>query len=85
MDPESPTAPDSTTKDRLFCCGDEVLVQRKDGNFYLGTVVEVRVSRLLSNVQELTPKASFFIDWLYKPLITALFGTEPRPENILAG
>lgn len=85
MDPESPTAPDSTTKDRLFCCGDEVLVQRKDGNFYLGTVVEVRVSRLLSNVQEHTPKASFFIDWLYEPLITALFGTEPRPENVLAG
>ncbi|KAG8264065.1 PHD finger protein 19 [Homalodisca vitripennis] len=42
-DVESPTAPDSTTRDRVFCCGDEVLVQRKDGNFYLGTVVEVNL------------------------------------------
>uniref|UniRef100_A0A1B6JGY5 PHD-type domain-containing protein n=1 Tax=Homalodisca liturata TaxID=320908 RepID=A0A1B6JGY5_9HEMI len=42
-DAESPTAPDSTTRDRVFCCGDEVLVQRKDGNFYLGTVVEVNL------------------------------------------
>ncbi|XP_054270961.1 metal-response element-binding transcription factor 2 [Macrosteles quadrilineatus] len=44
-DSESPTAPDSTTKDRVFCIGDEVLVQRKDGNFYLGTVVEVNVAQ----------------------------------------
>uniref|UniRef100_A0A1B6CB00 PHD-type domain-containing protein n=1 Tax=Clastoptera arizonana TaxID=38151 RepID=A0A1B6CB00_9HEMI len=40
---ESTAVPDSTTKDRSFCSGDEVLVQRKDGNFYLGTVVQVEL------------------------------------------
>ncbi|XP_039299494.1 metal-response element-binding transcription factor 2-like [Nilaparvata lugens] len=44
---ESSTAPDSTTREKLgFSIGDEVLLNRKDGNFYLGTVVE------LDNVRE---------------------------------
>lgn len=38
--------PDSTTKEKTtFCIGDEVLLQRKDGNFYLGTVVKIDLSR----------------------------------------
>ncbi|PNF16326.1 hypothetical protein B7P43_G10835 [Cryptotermes secundus] len=38
---ESPAAPDSTTKERSgFSEGEDVL-QRKDGQFYLGTIVEV--------------------------------------------
>lgn len=45
-DAESPTAPDSTTKEKAsFMIGDEVLMKRKDGNFYLGTVVEVDTIR----------------------------------------
>ncbi|XP_046984913.1 metal-response element-binding transcription factor 2 [Schistocerca americana] len=42
---ESPAAPDSTTKER--CCfteGEDVLLQQKDGRYYLGTVVEVDLS-----------------------------------------
>ncbi|XP_014239773.1 PHD finger protein 19 [Cimex lectularius] len=38
--------PDSTTKEKQsFLIGDEVLMQRKDGNFYLGTVVKIDLSR----------------------------------------
>lgn len=44
----SQTTPDSTTKEKIqFTIGDEVLLQRKDGNFYLGTVVEVSIYLLV--------------------------------------
>lgn len=36
------TPPDSTTREKIsFSVGDEVLMQQKDGNFYLGTVVKI--------------------------------------------
>lgn len=40
---ESLAAPDSTTKEQKlgFSHGDDVLLQHKDGKYYLGTVVEV--------------------------------------------
>ncbi|GLG99739.1 Uncharacterized protein GBIM_06135 [Gryllus bimaculatus] len=39
---ESPIAPDSTTKERSgFSEGEDVLLQHKDGRYYLGTIVEV--------------------------------------------
>jgi len=42
---ESLAAPDSTTREQRagFSHGDDVL-QHKDGKFYLGTVVEVRIN-----------------------------------------
>lgn len=44
---ESPAAPDSTTKERSgFSEGEDVLFQRKDGRFYLGTIVEVSPERM---------------------------------------
>lgn len=41
---ESLAAPDSTTREQRlgFSHGDDVLLQHKDGKYYLGTVVEVR-------------------------------------------
>lgn len=40
---ESLAAPDSTTREQKlgFSHGDDVLLQHKDGKFYLGTIVEV--------------------------------------------
>lgn len=40
---ESLATPDSTTKEQKlgFCHGDDVLLQHKDGKYYLGTIVEV--------------------------------------------
>ncbi|XP_066999188.1 metal-response element-binding transcription factor 2 isoform X2 [Anabrus simplex] len=39
---ECPAAPDSTTKERCgFSEGEDVLLQHKDGRYYLGTIVEV--------------------------------------------
>lgn len=42
---ESLAAPDSTTREQRlgFSHGDDVLLQHKDGKYYLGTVVEVSV------------------------------------------
>ncbi|XP_073979906.1 polycomb protein Pcl isoform X3 [Rhodnius prolixus] len=38
--------PDSTTREKLsFCIGDEVLMQRRDGNFYFGAVIKIDLSR----------------------------------------
>ncbi|XP_066596004.1 polycomb protein Pcl isoform X2 [Prorops nasuta] len=44
---ESLAAPDSTTREQKlgFSHGDDVLLQHKDGKFYLGTVVEVDLAR----------------------------------------
>ncbi|XP_012253942.1 metal-response element-binding transcription factor 2 isoform X1 [Athalia rosae] len=44
---ESPAAPDSTTKEQRlgFSHGEDVLLQHKDGKYYLGTVVEVDLVR----------------------------------------
>ncbi|XP_076674846.1 polycomb protein Pcl isoform X4 [Andrena cerasifolii] len=44
---ESLAAPDSTTREQRlgFSHGDDVLLQHKDGKFYLGTVVEVDLAR----------------------------------------
>lgn len=40
---ESSASPDSTTRERLgFVHGEDVLLQHKDGKYYLGTIVEVR-------------------------------------------
>lgn len=44
---ESPAAPDSTTKERSgFSEGEDVLLQHKDGRYYLGTIVEVIIEIL---------------------------------------
>ena len=42
---ESLAAPDSTTREQKlgFSHGDDVLLQHKDGKYYLGTVVEVQL------------------------------------------
>lgn len=42
---ESLAAPDSTTREQKlgFSHGDDVLLQHKDGKYYLGTVVEVHL------------------------------------------
>lgn len=37
---ESPAAPDSTTKDRRFCVGEDVY-RREGEQYYLGTIVKV--------------------------------------------
>lgn len=44
---ESLAAPDSTTREQRlgFSHGDDVLLQHKDGKYYLGTVVEVDLAR----------------------------------------
>lgn len=46
---ESLAAPDSTTREQRlgFSHGDDVLLQHKDGKFYLGTVVEVHFYDIL--------------------------------------
>lgn len=42
---EDSASPDSTTKERLgFVHGEDVLLQHKDGKYYLGTIVEVRMA-----------------------------------------
>ena len=42
MSEDSSTSPDSTTKEKFgFVIGEDVLLQLKDGKFYLGTIVEV--------------------------------------------
>lgn len=39
---DSSASPDSTTRERLgFVHGEDVLLQHKDGKYYLGTIVEV--------------------------------------------
>ncbi|XP_058809013.1 PHD finger protein 19 isoform X2 [Phymastichus coffea] len=68
---DSSASPDSTTKERLgFVHGEDVLLQHKDGKYYLGTIVEVdmagercRVKFLdntssWSSIKELTKLAS---------------------------
>ncbi|XP_033226981.1 uncharacterized protein LOC117179371 isoform X2 [Belonocnema kinseyi] len=44
---EGPAAPDSTTKEQRlgFSHGEDVLLQHKDGKYYMGTVVEVDLAR----------------------------------------
>ncbi|XP_015108629.1 metal-response element-binding transcription factor 2 isoform X1 [Diachasma alloeum] len=44
---ESPAVPDSTTREQRlgFSHGEDVLLQHKDGKYYLGTIVEVDLSR----------------------------------------
>lgn len=46
---ESLAAPDSTTREQKlgFSHGDDVLLQHKDGKFYLGTIVEVYLYNIL--------------------------------------
>jgi hypothetical protein len=40
---DSSASPDSTTRERLgFVHGEDVLLQHKDGKYYLGTIVEVQ-------------------------------------------
>lgn len=40
---DSSASPDSTTRERFgFVNGEDVLLQHKDGKFYLGTIVEVQ-------------------------------------------
>lgn len=51
---ESLAAPDSTTREqRGFSHGDDVLLQHKDGKYYLGTVVEVGTNLHFSLVRNL--------------------------------
>ncbi|OXU21540.1 hypothetical protein TSAR_004090 [Trichomalopsis sarcophagae] len=68
---ESSASPDSTTRERLgFVHGEDVLLQHKDGKYYLGTIVEVDLAgekclvkfmdntSAWSSVKELTKLAS---------------------------
>jgi hypothetical protein len=50
---ESPAAPDSTTKERSgFSEGEDVLLEHKDGRYYLGTIVEVRTEPTVVLIHE---------------------------------